>query len=56
MLRMLGRLVWVAVGAVGLKAWEESQRQKQSGQSQRGGGSRRGGKRSGGGNGGGSSD
>lgn len=38
MFRMLGRLMWVAVGAVGLKAWEESQRQnqKQSGQTQRG--------------------
>lgn len=46
MLRMLGRLVWVAVGAVGLKAWEESQRQKQSAQPHRG--TRRSTKRSGG--------
>ena len=49
MLRMLGRLVWVAVGAVGLKAWEESQRQKSTGATQRSGTRR---KRSSGGNGG----
>jgi len=30
MLRMIGRIVWMALGAVGVKAWEESQRQKRS--------------------------
>ena len=31
MFRMLVRLMWIAVGAVGLKAYEESQRQKGGG-------------------------
>ena len=31
MFRMIGRLMWIAVGAVGLKAYEESQRQKTGG-------------------------
>ena len=46
MFRMLGRLMWIAVGAVGLKAYEESQRQKGGGST---GGNRGGsrGKRSG---------
>ena len=46
MIRMLGRLMWVAVGAIGLKAWEASEQQRQGGGSS--GGSR-------GGNGGGNS-
>lgn len=36
MLRMLGRLMWVAVGAVGLKAWEASENQRQGGSSRGG--------------------
>ena len=31
MLRMLGRLMWIAVGAVGVKALEEAQRQRHNG-------------------------
>jgi hypothetical protein len=31
MLRMLGRLMWIAVGAVGVKALEEAQRQRRNG-------------------------
>ena len=43
MLRMIGRLVWMAVGAVGVKAWEESQRQKRTtgGHGSRGGARKR---------------
>ena len=53
MLRMLGRLMWVAVGAVGLKAWEASENQRQGGSSRGGNtgstGGNRGGSRSRGG-------
>ncbi len=45
MLRMLGRLMWIAVGAVGVKAWEESQRLKNGGHASSGGGGNSGGKR-----------
>ena len=47
MFRMLGRLMWIAVGAVGLKAYEESQRQKTGGNTGGNRGAARG-KRSGG--------
>ena len=38
MIRMLGRLMWVAVGAIGLKAWEASEQQR-GGNGSRGGNS-----------------
>ena len=45
MLRMLGRLMWIAVGAVGVKALEEAQRQRRNGNGRSTGGNG-GGKRS----------
>jgi hypothetical protein len=45
MLRMLGRLMWIAVGAVGVKALEEAQRQRRNGGQGRGATGNGGGKR-----------
>lgn len=47
MIRMLGRLMWVAVGALGLKAWEASEQQRNAGNrgGSTGGGSQRAGGR-----------
>ena len=39
MIRMLGRLMWVAVGAIGLKAWEASEQQRGGSNGSRGGNS-----------------